>query len=403
MARSVLKVNRKLAIDGGTPVRSTLLPYGKQSISQEDIQAVTKVLESAWLTTGPAVAHFERSLEKKTGAKHVATVSNGTAALHAALYAVGIGPGDEVLVPTMTFAASANAVRYLGAVPKLTDVDPTTLLITAEEISKNISSRTKAVICVDYAGQPCDYDPIITLAKKHNLKVIVDACHSLGGSYKGRRVGTIGDLSTFSFHPVKHITTGEGGAVSTDHPNLNKKILTFRNHGISTDHRQREEAGTFFYSVDEPGYNYRLSDIQCALGDSQLKHLDEWIKKRQSIAFRYDKEFSSRPWFSPLRTSQAVSHAYHLYVIQLNLDRLGADRAWVFSALRAEGIGVNVHYIPVHLHPFYRELGYKKGQLPNAEAAYERILTLPLFPTMSESDVSSVIEAVERVLSSVLK
>lgn len=394
----------KLAIEGGTPVRKTLLPYGRQWIDEEDIEVVVQVLRSPWITTGPKIAEFEEAFAKLVGAKYAVAVSSGTAALHAAMYAIGIKPGDEVIVPAMTFAASANCVVFQGGTPVFVDVDPETLLIDPKQVEAKITSRTKAVIAVDYTGQPCDYDVLRSIADRHGLILVADACHALGARYKGRPVGTLADLNVFSFHPVKHITTGEGGMITTDNPDFAERMRIFRNHGITTDYRQREKQGSWFYEMVDLGYNYRITDIQCALGLSQLKKLPNWVKRRQEIAQEYDAAFAEFPAIQPLKVRADVSHAYHLYVVRLDLSQLRATRAEIFTALRAEGIGVNVHYIPVHLHPFYRKrFGTGPGLCPVAEAAYEEIITLPLFPRMGDNDVEDVITAVRKVVKAYQK
>lgn len=394
----------KLAIDGGKPVRKKLLPYGHQSIDEADIQAVTEVLRSDWLTTGPKVGEFERAFADFVGAKEAVAVSNGTAALHTAVYAAGIKPGDEVIVPPITFASSANCVVFQGGTPIFADVEAATLLIDPAQVEAKVTPRTKVIIAVDYAGQPCDYDALRAIATRHDLILVADACHALGDSYKGRLVGSLADLSAFSFHPVKPITTGEGGMITTDDPKLAQRMRVFRNHGITTDHHQREQQGSWFYEMVDLGYNYRLTDLQCALGISQLRKLPEWVKRRQEIAKRYDEAFAEIPCVEPLAVCNDVSHAYHLYMIRLDLAQLQVTRAKVFSALRAEGIGVNVHYIPVHLHPFYRErFGTGPGLCPVAEAAYERLISLPIFPRMSNTDIEDVIAAVHKVTSTCLQ
>jgi perosamine synthetase len=389
----------RLAIDGGVPVRSTLLPYGRQWLDEDDITAVIEVLRSDWLTTGPKVAEFERSFADFVGAKEAVAVSNGTAALHAAMYAVGIQSGDEVILPAMTFAATANCVVFQGGTPIFADVDPDTLLLAPAQIEAKITPQTKAIIAVDYAGQPCDYNALRTIADRHRLTLVADACHALGGSYRGRPVGTLADLSVFSFHPVKHITTGEGGMITTDNSVLAQRMRVFRNHGITSDHRQRAQQGSWFYEMVDLGYNYRLTDLQCTLGMSQLRKLPDWVARRQEIAQRYQAAFVEIPAVKPLEVGEYVSHAYHLYVIQLDLDQLRVDRASVFAALRVEGIGVNVHYIPVHLHPFYRRrFNTGPGLCLVAEAAYERIITLPVFPRMSDADIKDVITTTRKVV-----
>jgi perosamine synthetase len=377
------------------------IPYGRQWIDEDDIAAVCQVLRSDWLTTGPLVTEFENILAQRVDAASAVAVSNGTAALHAAMFALELEPGDEVIVPPMTFAATSNCVVFQGGIPVFSDVDGETLLLDPAQIEAIITPKTRAIIAVDYAGQPCDYDALKVIADRHGLRLVADACHSLGAAYKGRSVGSLADLNTFSFHPVKHITTGEGGCVTTNDENLARRLKLFRNHGISTDHQQREQQGSWFYEMVALGYNYRLTDFQCALGLSQLKKLPGWITRRQEIAQAYDTAFAGMDTLAPLRLRPEVSHAYHLYTVQLDLSSLRADRATIFSALREEGIGVNVHYIPVHLHPFYRErFGTGRGLCPVAEAAYERLLTLPMFPKMTDADVEYVISAVKRVLQS---
>ena len=390
----------KLAVQGGTPIRQKLLPYGRQLVDDDDIAAVIDVLRSDWLTTGPKIPEFEQAFAALTGSLEAVAVSSGTAALHAAMHAINIKPGDEVIVPAITFAATANSVVFQGGHPIFVDVHPDTLLIDPEQITKHISTKTKAIIAVDYTGQPCDYDTLRGLADRYNVKLIADACHSLGGSYKERPVGQLADLSPFSFHPVNHITTGEGGMITTNDAELARRMRIFRNHGITSDHRQREQQGSWFYEMVDLGYNYRITDIQCVLGLSQLRKLAAWVKRRQEIAQRYNTAFAEIPAVQPLGVRTEVSHAYHLYVIRLDLDRLQATRGQIFAALRAEGIGVNIHYIPVHLHPFYRErFSTKPGMCPVAEAAYERVISLPIFPQMTDADLDDVIEAMHKVIS----
>jgi len=393
-----------LAIDGGSPVRQPLLPYGQQWLEEEDVEAVVQVLRSDWLTTGPKVAEFEQAFADFVGSNAAVAVSNGTAALHAAMYAVGVGPGDEVIVPAMTFAASANSVVFQGALPVFADVDAQMLLLDPLVVEAKISPNTKAILAVDYAGQPCNYGVLQALAEAHGVALIADACHALGGGFQGANVGTLAAVNAFSFHPVKHITTGEGGMITTNDPQLARRMQRFRNHGITTDHRQRQQQGAWGYEMVDLGYNYRLNDFQCALGLSQLQKLPRWVTRRQAIAQRYTTAFVDVPALSPLRVQAEVSHAYHLYVIQLELTRLRVDRARIFAALRAEGIGVNVHYIPVHLHPYYQErFGTGVGVCPQAEAAYEKILSLPIFPHMTDADVEDVIVAVSKVINAYVR
>jgi len=301
-------------------------------------------------------------------------------------------------VPAMTFAASANCVVFQGGTPVFVDVDADTLLLDPGLVERKITPRTKAIMAVDYAGQPCDYETLWDISHRRGLTLVADACHSLGGSYKGRAVGSLADLSIFSFHPVKHITSGEGGMVTTDDPDLAGRMRIFRNHGITSDHHQRQHQGAWFYEMLELGYNYRLTDFQCALGMCQLRKLRKWVSRRQAIAHTYDLSLGEMPTLKPLGVRRETSHAYHLYVIMLDLTQLKQTRADVFSALRAEGIGVNVHYVPVYLHPYYRQrLNTRPGLCPVAEAAYERIISLPIFPGMDDVDVNDVIKAMCKV------
>jgi perosamine synthetase len=362
------------------------------------------VLRSDWLTTGPKVEEFETAFAKYVGAKHAVAVSSGTAALHAAVSALQIGPGDEVIVPAMTFAATANCVVFQGGTPIFADVNPDTLLIDPDSVSSLVTERTRAVIAVDYAGHPCDYEALHSVIGPRGISLVADACHAPGGRYRGTPVGTLADLSTFSFHPVKHIATGEGGMVTTDHHEFAQHMRVFRNHGITTDHRQRSERGSWFYEMVGLGYNYRLSDLQCALGLSQLSKLDASAEKRRGIATHYIEGLSEIQGVEPLAIRADVEHAFHLFVIRLIDERLASQRGEIFAALRAEGIGVNVHYVPVHLHPFYKErFETGPGLCPVAEAEYSRILSLPIFPAMTETDIGDVINAVAKVCTAFIK
>jgi len=411
-----------------------MIPYGKQTIDADDIAAVVEVLKSDWLTTGPKVAEFEAAFAAFAGVRHAVTVANGTAALHAAMFAAGIGPDDEVIVTPMSFAASANCIVYMGAIPVFADVDPGTLLIDPAAVQGKITPKTKAIIGVDYAGLPCDWDALLAVADRHGLVLVDDACHAVGGSYKGRPVGSLAGLNTFSFHPVKNMTTGEGGMVTTDSDEFARRLRMFRSHGVTVDFRQRMESHSWFYEMVELGYNYRITDFQCALGLSQLKKLPGWIARRNEIAAMYDVAFGGRSAESGIghrkhtdhierrehmsgdgRVAKTLStntqqpttirpltyppyahiHGRHLYVIRVPAER----RAAIFAGLRKAGIGVNVHYIPIHLHPFYRErFGTGPGLCPVAEAAYDEIISLPMFPAMTDSEVEHVIRAVRNLV-----
>ncbi len=388
-----------LAVNGGSPVREAKLPYGHQYIDEADIQAVVEVLRSGWITTGPKVTGFEEAVAGFVGARHAVSFTSGTAAVHAAAFAAGLGPGDEVITTPMTFCATANSVVYQGATPVFADVDPDTLLIDPAQVEAKITPRTRAIFAVDYAGQPCDYDALRSIAQRRRLWLVDDACHAIGGAYKNRPVGSLADLNTFSFHPVKHITTGEGGMVTTDAPELARRLRMCRTHGIDSNPVKRQAEGQWFYEMVELGYNYRLSDINCALGESQLRKLPGWVQRRQEIARRYDAAFADLPAAGPLSAREDVSHAYHLYVLRLDLSQLRVGRAEVFAALHGEGIGVNVHYIPVHLHPYYHQrFGTAPGDCPIAESAYERIVSLPIWPGMTDKDVQDTIVAVYKVI-----
>lgn len=375
-----------------------IIPYSRQSVSDEDVRAVTEVLKSDWLTTGPKVEEFEKALCEYAGVSEGVAVSSGTAALHAAVYAAGIGKGDEVILPPMTFAATANAVLYQGGHPVFVDVNPETLLIDVAKAEESINDRTKAIISVDYAGQPCDYDALAKLAAERGLLFISDACHALGAEYKGERVGRQADITVLSFHPVKHMTTGEGGMVLTNHSDLATKSRLFRNHGIDRTCKERDSKETWYYDMIDLGYNYRLSDIQCALGISQLKRLPEGLRRRREVADTYSDAFSGIELVEPLGVVSYGIHAYHLYVVRVN-PRM-TTRARFFASMRSQGVGVNVHYVPVHLHSYYRQhLGTGKGMCPVAEDAYEHIVSLPMYSTLKDEDVEWVIEAVRMARS----
>ena len=392
-------IKEALAINGGTPVRNTLLPYGRQCLGEADIQAVVDVLRSDWLTTGPKIDEFEEAIAAFVGAKYAIAFSSGTAALHAAAFAGGLGPGDEAITTPLTFAATSNCVLYQGATPVFADVLPDTLNLDPELASARVAPRTKAILPVDYAGQPADLQPILETAERHGLVVIEDACHALGAEYRGRRTGSVSHMTVFSFHTGKHLTTGEGGMVTTDNAAFAETLRRFRSHGISSDARQRQSAGQWHYEMVLLGFNYRLTDIGCALGLQQVSRLDQNLARRREIAARYASEFRNLSGVILPSVCADVNPAWHLYPIQLDLARLSAGRAEIFRALRAENIGVNVHYIPVHYHPYYRErFGYQGGEFPFAEAAYDRLISLPMFHGMSDPDVNDVIRAVSKVV-----
>jgi perosamine synthetase len=391
-----------LAIHGGTPVRATLLPYGRQSLDDADIQAVVEVLKSDWLTTGPKIGEFEERFAAWIGAGHAVSFSSGTAALHGAAFAAGLGPGDEAITTPMTFCATANCVLYQGATPVFADVSRDTLNLDPGEVARKITARTKAIIAVDYAGHPAPLDELGQLAKTRGATLIEDACHALGAEFRGKRVGGIADMTVFSFHPVKHLTTGEGGMVATGDARLAESLRRFRNHGISSEARQRQESGQWFYEMVLLGFNYRLTDIACALGLSQLAKLDSNLKRRREIAAHYNAALRDWPAVLVPAVREGVNPAWHLYPIRLQLEMLTAGRGEIFRALRAENIGVNVHYIPVHQHPYYRERVKSNSNCPEsypvAEDAYERLISLPMFHSMTAQDVEDAIHALGKVL-----
>lgn len=369
-----------------------MIPYGKQTIEQDDIQAVVDVLQSDFLTTGPKIAEFEQTVDDYVGAKYAVAISNGTSALHAACFAAGIGPGDEVITTPLTFAASANCVLYCGGTPVFADVDPKTYNIDPEDIRRKITDRTKAIIAVHLAGQPCDMDAIHSIAREHGLIVIEDGAHALGSVYKGKKVGSMSDMTTFSFHPVKPITTGEGGMIVTDKENFYKKMVLFRSHGITRDDSMMtRNDGPWFYQQFDLGYNYRITDIQCALGCSQMKKLDRFLARRKEIVARYNEAFADCDnIITPYQLSDTES-GWHLYIVQVK----NCDRRQVFEAMREKGIGVNVHYIPVYMHPYYQEHGYENVHCANAEEIYSHIISLPLYPGLTSEQQDYVIDTLK--------
>ncbi len=370
-----------------------MLPYGKQTIEADDIQAVIDVLQSDWLTTGPMVGQFESAFAQSVGVTDAVAVCNGTAALTAAMFAADLGPGDEVIVPAITFVATANAALYQNAQPVFADVDPDTMLIDPVDVLRKITPRTRALVAMDYAGQPCDYHRLRAIADEFDLVLIADACHSLGGSFRRIPVGRLADLSCFSLHPVKPITCGEGGVVTTSRPAFAERMRVFRNHGIDTDHRQREQAAQHCYDMNLLGHNLRLTDLQCALALSQLQKLSAFTARRNQIADLYHELFQGSRILRPLHRCDDRGHAFHLYVVRWNEAETGIDRDAVFGQMRERGIGVNVHYRPVYQHSFYRSLlGGVDHHCPQADRAYSQLLTLPVFPGMSDGDVIRVTE-----------
>jgi len=375
-----------------------MISYGRQWIDGKDIQAVEKVMRTDWLTQGPTIEKFEQSLAQVAGTKSAVAVSNGTAALHAACFAIGIGENDEVIVPTLTFAASANCVLYCGGTLKLCDINLKTLTIDISEVKKQITSKTKAIIAVDFAGHPTQWQELHSLARQHQLKLIDDAAHALGAKYKGKPVGTLADLTTFSFHPVKAITTAEGGAIVTNNQKLYERLKLFRNHGIRKENRKQKTENrnpAWYQEMVDLGYNYRLTDIQAALGLSQLTKLNRFLKRRQVIASRYIKAFSGIPEIILPPHHQWANHAWHIFPLQFRT----LDRNDVYEKLREKGVGCQVHYTPIHLQPYYQNrFGYRQGDFPNAEKYYSRCLTIPLFPAMTNEVVKQVIKTIKAIV-----
>lgn len=385
-------------------MRKNYLPYGKQWLDDEDIQSVLDVLKGDFLTTGPAVSAFENSVADYVGAKYAIAFSNGTAALHGATFAAGIGKGDEVITTPLTFAASANCVRYVDGNIIFADIEETTYNIDPIQIEGLITKNTKAIIPVHFTGQPANLDAIHEIAKKHNLIVIEDAAHALGATYRGKKIGSISDMTMFSFHPVKHVTTGEGGIITTNSTEYYDKLLQFRSHGITRNRKLlKENHGPWYYEMQFLGYNYRMTDIQAALGTSQMKKLDAFVDKRKEIARAYNEAFDSIDAVITPKQLNISDSSWHLYILQFKLDQLSVTRKEIYEELQMRNIGVNVHYIPVHTLPYYQELGYQKGSMPKAEALYERIVSLPIFPAMNTQDIQDVIYAVKDVVEQVRK
>jgi len=377
-----------------------LIPYSRQNIDSQDIREVIKVLKSDLITQGPKIKEFEDALCAYTGARYCVCVSSGTAALHIAALAAGVKPGDEAITSPITFAASANCVLYAGAKPVFADVSEDTINIDPGEIKKKITKKTKAIIPVDFAGHPCELEEIHKIAKERGLVVIEDAAHALGAEYNREKIGSgcYSDMAIFSFHPVKAITTGEGGAVLTNNKTFYDRLLMLRTHGITKGNLVYAAQGGWYYEMQELGFNYRITDIQAALGVSQLKKIDKFIFRRRKIAGIYDRAFRDNPAFDIPIEEKGAKSAYHLYPIQLK-GAFKNKRKEVFEKLRLKGLGVQVHYIPVYLQPYYRKnLQYKPGSCPNAEDYYSRCISIPLYPSMSDTQIKQVITTVKEVL-----
>ena len=375
-----------------------MIPYGKQTIEKNDIEAVLSVLEeNEMLTTGKYVPLFEEKVCEYVEVKYGIAVNSGTAALHLATYAIDIKEEDEVIVPAISFVASANCILYQKGKPVFCDIDSDTMCIDINKIERLITDKTKAILFVDMCGQPCNFDEIKEIANKYNLLTIHDAAHSIGANYKGKKIGSYADITCFSFHPVKNITTCEGGMMVTNNEIFYKRGLSFRTHGISRDFKEREKMNSHYYEMQDLGFNYRIPDVLCALGIEQLKRLDKFVERRNEIANKYNKLFENhKELFVPL-TNNHYS-AYHIYVIKLNLENLNKDRDTIFKELKENKIGVNVHYLPIYLHPYYQCLGYQKGLCPVSEDIYKRIITLPIFPLLKDEEINVVYNSLVRCI-----
>ncbi len=384
-----------------TPVREEFLPPFAPCLGQEEYEEVLDTLRSGWITMGPKTRQFEAAFARHVGASHAIAVSSCTAGLHVALVAANVGPGDEVITTPLTFCSTANVIIHQGAVPVLADVQPDTYNIDPEEIERRLTPRTRALIPVHLGGQPCEMEAIQALSDEQDLLVIEDAAHALGAEYKDRRIGTFSDVTVFSFYATKNLTTGEGGMVCTEDEDLAERISILRLHGITSDAWKRySDKGSWYYEVLLPGYKYNMTDVQAALGLHQLAKQERFQELREEYARIYTEAFADLPEIQAPYVKEHVRHAWHLYLIRLDLERLTIDRGQFIEALRRENVGASVHFIPLHLHPYYRQqYGFKKGDYPVAEKVYEDIVSLPLYPKMTREDVHDVIEAVSRVIS----
>ncbi|PKP62036.1 UDP-4-amino-4,6-dideoxy-N-acetyl-beta-L-altrosamine transaminase [Candidatus Atribacteria bacterium HGW-Atribacteria-1] len=388
------------AIEGGKVTRNNFLPFARPLIGQEDIEEVVDTLNSDWLTTGPKTHLFEEEFAKYIGCKYAVAVNSCTAALHISLAALGIGKGDEVITTPYTFISTVNVILQQGAIPVFVDIKPDTFNINPDLIREKINDKTKAIMPVHFAGQPCEMEKIMKIAKDNNLLVIEDAAHAISAEYEGRKIGTIGDATSFSFYPTKNMTTGEGGMVTTNDEKLRERLKVWGLHGISKDAWKRYSAeGSWYYEVVCPGYKYNMTDIQASLGLHQLEKLNNFQKKRENIVKAYNEAFKDMKEITIPFVKNNIKHAWHLYVIKIVSEKLKINRNQFIEALKAENIGTSVHFIPAHLQPYYRDtFGFKKGDFPNAEYAFERVISLPLFPKMSDKDVKDVINSVKKIV-----
>lgn len=396
----------RLAIEGGYPVRGGKIYYGRQWIGEDDIRAVEEVLRSDYITCGPKVDEFEQELARYTGAKYAVAVSNGTAALHCACLAAGIGPGDEVITTPLTFAASANCALYCGARPVFADVDPHTYNIDPASVRAHITDKTKAIVAVDFTGQAVRHEELRAICDEFGLVFIEDAAHAIATKYKGQQVGSLADLTCFSFHPVKTITGGEGGAVTTNDEALYRKLVLAHTHGITHDEALMQDApheGPWCYEQISLGYNYRMTDFQAALLVSQLHKVDHFAARRKQIVAAYNKAFANMPELILQQEIPESDTCRHLYIIRLALDKLTCTRRQFFDAMSAENVQCQVHYVPVYWFPYYQALGYEKGLCPVAEEIYQGIMSIPLYPKMTDQDVEDTIHAVKKVVEAYRK
>ena len=395
----------KLAIEGGFPVRGGKIYYGRQWIDDADVKAVCDTLRSDFITCGPKVLELEKNLCDYTGAEYAVAVSNGTAALHLACLAAGIGPGDEVITTPITFAASANCALYCGAKPVFADINPETYNIDPASIREKITEHTKAIVAVDFTGQAVEVEEIRKICDEHHLVFIEDAAHSIGSKYNGAKVGSLADMTTLSFHPVKTVTGGEGGAILTNNKEYFKKLALLRTHGITKDPEEMLEdpEGIWYYEQQELGFNYRITDFQAALITSQMSKLDMFVERRKAIVDRYNEAFAEFPEIILQKEIPQADTCRHLYIIQLDPEKLSCTRREFFDALSAENVQPQVMYIPVYWFPYYQKLGYERGLCPKAEKLYSRILSLPLYPKMTDQDIADVIHAVKKVVENYRK
>ncbi|MCR5773010.1 MAG: UDP-4-amino-4,6-dideoxy-N-acetyl-beta-L-altrosamine transaminase [Butyrivibrio sp.] len=396
----------KLAIEGGSPVRPEKLYYGRQWVTEEDAEEVKKTLLSDYITCGPKVDEAEKMLCEYTGAKYAVVVSNCTAALHLAASAAGISKGDELITTPLTFMASANCALYCGGKPVFADINPDTYNIDPDSIEAHITPNTKAVVAVDFTGQVVEADRIREICNKHGLVFIEDAAHSIGSSYDGKKVGSIADMTCFSFHPVKTVTCGEGGAILTDNKEYYEKLLLLRSHGMEHDESKMLEGpheGVWYYEQQLLGFNYRMTDIQAALLCSQLRKIDSFVARRKEIVAKYDEAFKNIPEIIVQKNTPKSDTSRHLYIIQLDLDKLNCTRRQFFDAMSAENIQCQVHYVPVYWFPYYKSLGYKEGLCPKAEKVYKGIMSIPLYPRLTDKDVDDVIHAVTKIIENYRK